>query len=165
MNISQLLINQLEVRILNESIQRIKKCLSMLEEEQLRESLSAQVLSVEVSILHLCGNARQWLNSIVLGREQSRTRAAEFNPDRNYTKEELVAKLDELNAEIMSLIPLLEKIDLSKKLTIQGIPTDGVDALVHVIEHFSYHTGQITLLTKYLSGKQTGYYANHKLDE
>ena len=155
MNISQLLINQLEVRILNESIQRIKKCLSMLEEEQLRESLSAQVLTVEVSILHLCGNAKQWLNSIVTGEEQQRDRPAEFKPSSKYTKQELEAKLDELKTEIGRLIPLLEKVDLRQELTIQGIPTNGVDALVHVIEHFSYHTGQITLLTKYLSGKQT----------
>ena len=137
----------------------------MLNDGQLRESLSAQVLTIEVSILHLCGNAKQWLNSILEGEEQQRNRSAEFSPLKKYTKQELETKLDELKTEIGRLMPLLEKVDLRTALTIQGIPTNGVDALVHVIEHFSYHTGQITLLTKYLSGKQTGYYANHNLDE
>lgn len=165
MSISHLLITQLEVRIIQESIERIKKCLSMLSDSQLREKPSDEVLNVEVSIIHLCGNVRQWLNSIVKGEEQQRNRAAEFSPNHIYSKRELVELLEALREEIYELMPELEKIDLSKELTIQGIPTNGVDALVHVIEHFSYHTGQITLLTKYLSGKQTGYYANHNLDE
>jgi len=34
----------------------------------------------------------------------------------------------------------------------QGFPQTVLDAVFHVVEHFSYHTGQIVYLAKQLSG-------------
>jgi uncharacterized damage-inducible protein DinB len=48
---------------------------------------------------------------------------------------------------------------------IQGFNTSNFSAMIHVIEHFSYHTGQITTLTKWLTNKETGYYSKFDLNQ
>ena len=42
---------------------------------------------------------------------------------------------------------------LSRKFAIQGYHVTGLDAVLHVTEHFGYHTGQIIYITK-LKGAQ-----------
>ena len=37
---------------------------------------------------------------------------------------------------------------LAGKHTIQGLHVTGLEAVLHVVEHFSYHTGQIIYITK-----------------
>ena len=37
---------------------------------------------------------------------------------------------------------------LAAKHTIQGLHVNGLEAVFHVVEHFSYHTGQIIYITK-----------------
>ena len=41
---------------------------------------------------------------------------------------------------------------------IQGTETSGLEAILHVVEHFSMHTGQIVLLTKILAKKDLAFY-------
>ena len=38
----------------------------------------------------------------------------------------------------------------------EELEPDGVEVVVHVVEHFSYHTGQISLLTKLSTGADLG---------
>ncbi|MBV8820665.1 MAG: hypothetical protein JO022_20055, partial [Acidobacteriaceae bacterium] len=40
----------------------------------------------------------------------------------------------------------------------QGYEISKAEAIYHVVEHFSGHTGQIILLTKILTGADLGYY-------
>jgi hypothetical protein len=42
--------------------------------------------------------------------------------------------------------------------TIQGENVDVLQAVFHVTEHFSMHTGQIIVLTKMLTNKDLGFY-------
>jgi uncharacterized damage-inducible protein DinB len=56
----------------------------------------------------------------------------------------LRATLDEADA----VIAALSADDLASRRTIQGRDVTVFDAVYHVIEHFSLHTGQIILLTK-----------------
>ncbi len=46
----------------------------------------------------------------------------------------------------------------------QGFEETGTAILLHVVEHFSYHTGQITLHTKLMLDADTGYYAGADLN-
>ena len=52
--------------------------------------------------------------------------------------------LDEADAVIGALTPAA----LLERRTIQGRDVSVLDAVYHVVEHFSMHTGQIILLTK-----------------
>jgi len=40
----------------------------------------------------------------------------------------------------------------------------GLAIIVHVTEHFSYHVGQIALLTKLMVGEDLGFYADLDLN-
>ncbi|KAB2963087.1 MAG: DUF1572 domain-containing protein, partial [Thermoanaerobaculia bacterium] len=51
--------------------------------------------------------------------------------------------------------------DLARRREIQGEELDGYAALFHVVEHMSYHTGQIVLLAK-LHGVPLDFYPQHR---
>ena len=51
-----------------------------------------------------------------------------------------------------------------RKLTFDDNYADEILS-VHVIEHFSYHTGQITTLTKWLTNKDTSFYSGVDLNK
>ena len=56
---------------------------------------------------------------------------------------------------------VLARFDLERCLEqyeIQGTKVTALEAIFHVTEHFSMHTGQIILLTKMLSQKDLGFY-------
>jgi uncharacterized damage-inducible protein DinB len=42
--------------------------------------------------------------------------------------------------------------------TIQGFQRTGLQVVFHVVEHFSYHTGQIVFITKFRTHKDTKFY-------
>jgi hypothetical protein len=47
---------------------------------------------------------------------------------------------------------------LLEKRTIQGSDVDVLEAIFHVTEHFSMHTGQIIMLTKMLTSTDLRFY-------
>ena len=47
---------------------------------------------------------------------------------------------------------------LVEKKTIQGLEVTALEAILHVVEHFSMHTGQIILLTKLLTSSDLRFY-------
>jgi uncharacterized damage-inducible protein DinB len=47
---------------------------------------------------------------------------------------------------------------LLESRTIQGSAVDVLEAIFHVVEHFSMHTGQIFLLTKLLTAMDLRFY-------
>ena len=54
--------------------------------------------------------------------------------------------------------PFVPLIPLLRKRVVQGFDYDGVGILVHVVEHFSYHTGQIAYFVKARKGIDLGFY-------
>jgi len=38
-----------------------------------------------------------------------------------------------------------------------------IEAIMHVVEHFSGHTAQIIFITKFVTGEDLGFYAHLKL--
>lgn len=47
---------------------------------------------------------------------------------------------------------------LTEPKTIQNYNVTAFEAIYHVVEHFSNHTGQILFATKLLTGADLGYY-------
>ena len=136
-----LLIKDVKRRICKESIPRIQKCIEDLEEEELWWRPNESSNSVANLILHLNGNVRQWLFSGLLGEKDERKRAHEFVAFREKNSMELSAILIKLTSELIQKLPLFNDVDLKEEMTIQGIKENGVSILMHVVEHFSYHTG------------------------
>lgn len=164
MNWSESIRNEFELRVFNESYSRIEKCLNTISDEQLWMVQNENMVSIGCLIKHLLGNAQQWIYAGVLGNTYVRDRNAEFVPEPSLKKNDLLSQMQQVRESISESLELLSEKHLSNALTIQGFETTGISATIHVIEHFSYHTGQISLLTKMFQNVDLGYYNDHDLD-
>lgn len=156
-------VDELVLRVFDESYPRIFQCLDTLDTSQIWDSPNEHIPSVGNLILHLCGNVRQWVVSGVCGEEDVRQREREFVPGQNISKHELRERLEALQVLVRDALEKLPAERLEVTLTIQGFEVSGFSAMIHVIEHFSYHTGQITTLTKLHVNRDLGYYADRDL--
>ena len=152
------------IRRMNESLERIHHCTNSINEEQVWHRFNSETPSVGNLVLHLSGNIRQWIISTLGGIPDQRKRDSEFN-------EKIRPPIKELNALIAKTIE--EAIDVIEELTedgsmsaynVQGFNESGTDIVVHVVEHLSYHTGQIALHTKILTQNDLGFYSGQDLN-
>src|SRR3954465_12153411 len=104
--------------------------------------------SVGNLLLHLAGNVRQWIVSGVGGAADSRHRAAEFEARGGGDAETLLARLDQVLDEADTVLARLSIDELSTHRVIQGRDFSVLEAVYHVVEHFSLHVGQIILVAK-----------------
>lgn len=165
MSTKTMIVKEFERRIFEESYSRIFKCLSLLSEESIWFSPNDQIPTVGNLILHLCGNARQWVLSGIGETIDNRNRDQEFVVQQNIRKSDLIFLLENLKVNLKLTINEMPEKVLTEKKIIQGFNETGFSILIHVIEHFSYHTGQITTLTKMITNKQTGYYHGFNLNQ
>lgn len=157
------LVAETERRLFEESVPRVKKCLSLLSEEEVWRRPNDSLSSVGNLVLHLCGNARQWLVSGLGGAPDERDRSAEFERVEPLPIAELLRLLDELESDCRATLAGLRPEDLRRVRSVQVFEESGLSILVHVVEHFSYHVGQISWETKRLRGIDLGYYAGQSL--
>jgi uncharacterized damage-inducible protein DinB len=104
--------------------------------------------SVGNLLLHLVGNVRQWIVSGIGGAPNSRKRAEEFAARDGPPAAELLAELERTLAEADQVLSALTGANLLERRLIQGRDVAVFEAVLHVVEHFSLHLGQIVLLTK-----------------
>ena len=150
--------NEIELRIIRENTPRIRQCLKQLGEQQIHYRPNAQCNSVANLVVHLNGNVRQWILNGVLGVPFERDRPREFHKNRSDTHHDLLSLLSTLEADLHRHLPGLSQADLEKMVDIQSFHLSGFSACIHAIEHFSYHTGQIALITKWLLNEDLGFY-------
>ncbi|MBK7383602.1 MAG: DUF1572 family protein [Flavobacteriales bacterium] len=152
------------LRRLKESEDQIVKCLGLLSEEQVWRRANEHVVSVGNLVLHLCGNVGQWITSTLGTAPDDRTRDAEFEEQGPLATAELSDRLSRVLISAREVIMKLPPEGFTRKWKVQGFEESGAAILVHVVEHMSYHTGQITLHTKLLLDVDTGYYAAKDLN-
>jgi uncharacterized damage-inducible protein DinB len=104
--------------------------------------------SVGNLLLHLAGNVRQWIVSGVGGAADSRHRAAEFDARTGGDAATLLAALDKVLDDADAVLAKLTAADLASKRQIQGRDVNVLEAVYHVVEHFSGHVGQIVMMAK-----------------
>ena len=141
-------IKESERRLFDESVPRLKKCLAQLTEEEIWFRPNDETVSVGNLVLHLCGNARQWIVSGVGGVEDVRKRSEEFSERGPIATNILLQKLDKTMADVAAALDRLDSESLLKTYSVQGFQESGIGILMHVVEHFSYHVGQITYFVK-----------------
>lgn len=160
----ELLVQEVRRRLIEESIPRIKKCLAELNTEEVWYRPNDNSNSVGNLVLHLCGNVRQWLLSGLGGYPDHRNRQQEFDERGPFPTSILIRHLDELMEEAEKVLNKLTAEQLLQTFEIQGFRETGVSILVHVVEHFSYHTGQITYYVKWRKNINTDYYRGINLN-
>lgn len=159
------LINEFKRRVFEESYARIFKCLDSLDDNQIWYAPNKNVPSIGNLVLHLCGNMRQWILSGLGHKPDNRERDKEFVPHQNIRKSELVFLMENLRVNVREVLLELPDGFTEKRITIQGFNETGLSVLTHVMEHFSYHTGQITTLAKIQQNKDLGYYGGFDLNK
>jgi uncharacterized damage-inducible protein DinB len=143
---------------------RLRKAVETLPERDLWWRPHERATSVGNLLLHLEGNLRQWILSGVGGAPDRRRRAEEFARREGDGKAEL---LDALARTIEEAAKVIEKEKaLGRTLRIQGSDTTCQSAIYHVVEHLSWHTGQIVWIAKLRAGETHGiaFYDDRKLD-
>ena len=155
---------ELQLRLCDESFSRIEKCLHYLDDEQIWYAPSEHINSIGNLVLHLEGNINQWLLDGFFGISYVRMRDEEFSARKSHTKIELLSIISLLKIDIESLIYKINIDLLLAEKTIQSyFQVSGFSIISHVIEHSSYHTGQIAQLTKWMRNGQVGFYDDLEL--
>lgn len=143
---------------LRQSESRILQCLDRLSAEQLWWRGSEESNSVANLVLHLCGNVRQWIIASLGGQPDQRERDGEFAAREGLESPELQGRLKQTLDEATTIIRGLDPERLGDAVRIQGHDTTVLEAIYHVVEHFSLHTGQIIYATKLLRKEDLGFY-------
>ncbi len=142
---------------------KIRSCLSLLDDAEIWWRPNQHSNSIGNLILHLSGNVRQWIVSGLGGAPDERLRDAEFKARGGMTRSELLRQLEATLEEAVTTLQGLDPDSLERTFQVQAYEVTGLQAIFHVVEHFSYHTGQILFITKQLEDVDLGFYAD--LDE
>jgi uncharacterized damage-inducible protein DinB len=143
---------------LRQSQDRIQHCLERLSQDQIWWRGSDESNAIGNLVLHLCGNVRQWIITSIGGSPDTRDRDAEFaargQVDAGTLRSRLAATVDEAVQVIENISPQR----LTEGVRVQGYDKSILEAIYHVVEHFSLHTGQIIYATKLLRKEDLGFY-------
>jgi len=131
----------------------LKTCMGKLTDAQVWERHGAHENAVGNLVLHLCGNARQWVISGVGGADDVRTRDKEFSADCGQTGAELMEIFEKTMAEVRNEIVAVPAKRLTEIIHPQGRTVTVLEAIYQVVTHVHQHVGQIILLTKQMTGK------------
>ncbi|MFN2512311.1 MAG: DinB family protein [Pyrinomonadaceae bacterium] len=157
-DVSRAFLQQARQLLKTEYLPKLERCLTILSDEQIWWRAHSESNSIGNLCLHLAGNARQWIVSGLGGEIDARARPQEFYERKMIPGSELLLSLRQTLEEVDTV---LARFDLERCLEqheIQGTRVTALEAIFHLTEHFSMHTGQIILLTKMLSQKDLAFY-------
>ena len=135
-------------RYLREYLTKIRLAVSVLDERVVWARPNEASNSIGNLMLHLAGNARQWIVSGVGGAADVRNRQSEFDQRSPLPVTELIDRLEQTISDVDRVLASVTAADLHTRRSIQGNDVTVLEAIYHVVEHFSMHTGQIILLAK-----------------
>jgi uncharacterized damage-inducible protein DinB len=137
---------------------RIETCLGKLNPDQIWARRSEQENAVGNLVLHLCGNVRQWIIASIGGAPDQRERDAEFAARGGVPAAELADRLRASVEEAAGVIERLTATRLAARIVVQDYDASVLEAIYHVVEHFSMHAGQIIFATKMMTSEDLGFY-------
>ena len=136
---------------------RIERCLEQLSDDNVWWRANPESNSIGNLLLHLAGNARQWIISGVGGAPDERQRQREFDERGPMPAADALSRLRTTVEEADRVLAGITAEQLLERRTIHGCDVTVLEAIYQVVEHFSMHTGQIILLTKMWTG-DLGFY-------
>ncbi len=141
-------LNSAAVKRMKRGVDRIDRALSFLEDADLWKDFNPNLVSVGNIILHLIGNVSQHVLSGLGGQAYTRHRDGEFADKPNLGKAGLIARLHETVDAAARVLEGMDRERLEKTYEIQGMSYSGAGDVLAVMEHFSYHVGQIVFAVK-----------------
>jgi uncharacterized damage-inducible protein DinB len=135
-------------RYLREYLTKIRLAVSVLDDQVVWARPNEASNSIGNLMLHLAGNVRQWIVSGVGGAPDIRDRQREFDHRTPLPVTTLIDRLEQTISDVDRVLASLTPADLHTRRLIQANDVSVLEAIYHVVEHFSMHTGQIILLAK-----------------
>lgn len=157
-DVARAFLNQARTYLSDDYLPKIERCLQQLTDDQIWFRSNAVSNSIGNLVLHLCGNATQWILSGLGGKPDHRDRDSEFLQREIISRDDLLENLRVTITEVATVLDSMDQKILLENRIIQGNPVDVLEAVFHVTEHFSMHTGQIILLTKILAEADLEFY-------
>jgi len=149
---------------LDENNRMNRKCFDELSDSDMWKRPNSASNSVGNLVLHLCGNITQYAISSLSGGVDHRRRDAEFAVREGTGKAALLEQLLDTVERAKTIIQGMDAENLLRIRSVQGFRFSGAGIILHVVEHYSYHTGQIAFWTKMLKDKDLGFYAGFDLN-
>jgi uncharacterized damage-inducible protein DinB len=135
-------------RRLGQMTEYLVACMKKLTDEQIWRRNGAHENAVGNLVLHLCGNARQWIMHGVGGEPDVRVRDKEFSANGQMSGAELIALFESTMEEAKRLIAAAPAERMTERVTPQGRDVSVLEAIYQVVTHVHQHVGQIILVTK-----------------
>lgn len=152
-DVSQAFLQTSRSLLITDFLPKIERCLEHLTDEDVWWRPNDASNSIGNLLLHLRGNVTQWIIGGVGGQARERRRQQEFDERSRIPTPELVGKLRAVVEEADAVMRDLDATALLSRRQIQDYDVTVLEAIYHVVEHFSMHTGQIILLTKARTGE------------
>jgi len=137
---------------------KLTYCLEKMTDDQIWWRPNEQSNSVGNLVLHLQGNLRQWIVMPLGGKAFRRDRQAEFATRERVPKERLIEGIQAVVDDVDTILRNLQQSQLLVRYPIQTYQASGLQAIYHVVEHFSYHLGQILYIYKLQTANDPGFY-------
>jgi uncharacterized damage-inducible protein DinB len=157
-DIGQAFIAQSQHHLAEDFLPKIERCLGLLSDKQIWWRANEQSNSIGNLLLHLSGNVRQWIVCGLGDATDTRDRDSEFAQRAELPPAELLDRLKRTVNEAVATLARLDPDKLLEKHRIQGLEVSALGAVLHVVEHFSMHLGQILYITKQLTAHDLHFY-------
>ena len=144
--------------LVEDFLPKIERCVALLSDEQIWWRPNDESNSIGNLLLHLSGNVRQWIVCGLGGARDARDRDSEFAQRETIPRADLLSHLQQTITEVDATLAKFDLDSLVEKKTIQGLEVTALEAILHVVEHFSMHAGQVVLITKLLTARDLHFY-------
>ncbi|MCB9246596.1 MAG: DUF1572 family protein [Flavobacteriales bacterium] len=146
---------------------RVDRCVEYLTDDEIWDRENEFSNSVGNLIIHLIGNFKQYIMSGLRNEDDSRNRISEFIPLQGIERPGRDVLMDEFHETCERVKEIMRTVTLDNLIeyhSVQGFKLSGFGIILNVVEHFSYHTGQIASKTKALRNQDLGFYAGFDLN-
>jgi hypothetical protein len=138
--------------ILKKHLNGIEECMKILNEEDIWWRPNKESNSIANLLLHLSGSLRQWVVSGVGSTPYDRVRQKEFDERPGLSVPDLMSQLRSTVGEADAVLAGIDPAMLTNTFRIFREDYTWLLAILHSVEHFSMHAGQIFLITKLRKG-------------
>lgn len=163
--LSAALVAQAHQRLVDEGLLRLDKCLANLTEQEIWHRPNENTVSIGNLLLHLAGNVRQWVCAGIGGQPDIRQRPLEFSETGPIPAQQLMTNLRKAVEDALRVLDGFDPAQWLSLRKVQIYERTPLSILIHVIEHFSYHVGQVTYAVKTRKNLDLAYYGKQNLNQ
>lgn len=131
-----------------EAAAKIHHCVKQLSDDDIWWRPHENMNAIGNLILHVCGNAGQWLVGGIGGETINRDRPAEFGQRDRISRDALLAKLDSVVTAADAALARMDVENLTRVRQLQDRKRTGIGAVFHSVSHLIGHAQEIIYITR-----------------